>query len=315
SLGAMITENASQLYAALWADLRRNRTEADLVDVAYVADGATYARQHLEAWLSPSGPAAAGPPPAAPPAPPGQVSVRYDPLGVTLIIGAWTFPFLLTLSPLIAAIAGGNAAVLKPSELSPASADALARLVPRYLDPEAFSVVLGPWPETAALLEQRWEHIYFTRSAPTGAVVMAAAAKHLTPVALELGGKSPAVVHSSADLAVAAHRIARERWINAGQTHAGVDHVLVFEDVRDEVLDYLKRTVVRFYGEAPQLSPDYGRIVSARHHDRLVALLDSGEIVHGGRHDRNDRYVAPTIILDPAPDAPVMQEEIFGPLL
>ena len=183
---------------------------------------------------------------------------------------------MLSLSPLVAAIAGGNAAVIKPSEVSPATADAIARLVPEYLDPDAVSVAVGGVPETTALLEQEWDHIFFTGGPPVGKVVMAAAAKNLTPVVLELGGKSPTVVHGSADLRVAARRIAQGRWINAGQTCTAPDYVLVFRDVAKAFLAHLKEAAVAFYGDDPQQSPDYGRIVNARHFDRLTHLLASG---------------------------------------
>jgi aldehyde dehydrogenase (NAD+) len=232
-----------------------------------------------------------------------------------LIIGAWNYPIMLSLSPLVAALAGGNAAVIKPSEVSPACADAIARLVPQYLDPDAVSVAVGGVPETTALLEQKWDHIFFTGGPPIGKVVMAAAAKNLTPVVLELGGKNPTIVHGSADLRVAARRIAQGRWMNAGQTCTAPDHVLVFRQAAKEFLAHLKEAVVTFYGTDPQRSPDYGRIVNARHFDRLTHLLASGDICHGGQHDRDDLFIAPTILVDVALDSPIMQEEVFGPIL
>src|SRR5262245_24213669 len=222
---------------------------------------------------------------------------------------------MLTLSPLVAAISAGNAAVIKTSEVAAATADVIARLLPEYLDREAFSVVLGAVPETTALLDQQWDHILFTGGSAVAKVVMAAAAKHLTPVVLELGGKSPTIVHSSANLRVAARRIAQGRWNNGGQTWTAPDYVLVSKDVAASFLGHLKETVVDFYGEDPQKSPDYGRIVNTHHFDRLTALLASGKIFHGGQHDREDRFIAPTVLVDVSPDSPVMQEEIFGPIL
>jgi aldehyde dehydrogenase (NAD+) len=175
--------------------------------------------------------------------------------------------------------------------------------------------VLGAVPETTALLEEKWDHIFFTGSPPIGKVVMAAAAKHLTPVVLELGGKSPTIVHSSANLKVTARRIAQGRWGNAGQTCTAPDYLLVFKDVMTSFLEELKSTLNGFYGANAQESPDYGRIVSTRHFDRLQPLLSCGKIYHGGRVDRDDRYIEPTILLNPGLDSPVMQEEIFGPIL
>jgi acyl-CoA reductase-like NAD-dependent aldehyde dehydrogenase len=174
---------------------------------------------------------------------------------------------------------------------------------------------LGAVPETTALLEQQWDHIFFTGGTAVAKVVMTAAAKNLTPVVLELGGKSPTIVHSSADLRVAARRIAQGRWNNAGQTCTAPDYVLVFKDVARQFLEHLKEAVLDFYGDDPQQSPDYGRIVSTHHFDRLAGLLASGTIYHGGQHDRDDRFIAPTVLVNVSPDSPVMRDEIFGPIL
>jgi aldehyde dehydrogenase (NAD+) len=309
ALRAMMTDHATDFHAALWTDLRRNRTDADFTDVAFLAHEADHVLAHLRQWMKPV------PFPTPEALAPCHGEVRFDPLGVGLIIGTWNYPVMLTLSPLIAAISGGNAAVVKTSEISVATADLIARLVPEYLDREAFSVVLGAVPETTALLEQQWDHIFFTGGATVGKIVMTAAAKHLTPVVLELGGKSPTIVHSSANLKVAARRIAQGRWFNAGQTCTGADHVLVFKDVAKQFLKHLKEAILHNFGDDPQQSPDYGRIVSTRHFDRLQALLASGTIYHGGQHDRADRFIAPTVLVDVSPDSPVMQEEIFGPIL
>src|SRR5437016_6580747 len=256
ALRAMMTDHAEDFYAALWSDLRRNRTDADLTDVKYLASEADHVLAHLRQWMKPV--------PASTPTllAPSEVRVRFDALGVGLIIGTWNYPVMLTLSPLIAAISGGNTAVIKPSDMSVASADAIARLLPEYLDRDAFSVVLGGVPETTALLQQQWDHIFFTGGTTVAKVVMAAAARQLTPVVLELGGKSPAIVHSSADLRVAARRIAQGRWNNAGQTCTATDYVLVLKDVAKPFLEHLKESILHFYGDEPQKSPDYGRIVS-----------------------------------------------------
>jgi acyl-CoA reductase-like NAD-dependent aldehyde dehydrogenase len=164
-------------------------------------------------------------------------------------------------------------------------------------------------------LEQQWDHIFFTGGTAVAKVVTTAATKHLTPEVLELGGKSPTIVHSSADLRVAARRIAQGRWNNAGQTCTAPDYVLVFKDVAKPFLEHLKQSLLHFYGDDPQKSPDYGRIVSTRHFDRLAGLLAGGTVYLGGRHDRADKFIAPTVLVDVSPDSPVMQEEIFGPIL
>src|SRR3954471_9291325 len=200
ALRAMMTDRAEDFHAALWTDLRRNRTDADLTDVKFLASETDHALTHLRQWMKPL---SVSTPPVLGPA---RVQVQFDPLGVGLIIGTWNYPLMLALSPLIAAIAGGNAAVVKPSEVAPATAGVIARLLPEYVDRDAFSVVLGARPETTALLEQQWDHIFFTGGTAVAKVVMTAAGKNLTPVVLELGGKSPTIVHSSADLRVAARR-------------------------------------------------------------------------------------------------------------
>ncbi len=309
ALRSMMKDHAEDFYAALWTDLRRNRIDADWTDVKYMTSEADHTLAHLRRWMKPlsvSTPLVLAP---------SRTQVRFDPLGVGLIIGTWNYPVMLTLSPLIAAISAGNAAVIKPSEVAAATAEVIARFIPEYLDRSAFSVVLGAVPETTALLEQQWDHIFFTGGTTVAKMVMTAAAKRLTPVVLELGGKSPTIVHSSANLRVAAHRIAHGRWVNAGQTCTAPDYVLVFKDVAGAFLGHLKETLLQFYGEDPQKSPDYGRIVSSRHFDRLTDLLASGTIYHGGQHDRTDRFIAPTVLVNVAPDSPVMQEEIFGPIL
>ncbi len=309
ALRSMMKDRAEDFYAALWTDLRRNRIDSDWTDVKYITSEASHALSHLRRWLKPlrvSTPLVLTP---------SRTQVRFDPLGVGLIIGTWNYPVMMTLSPLIGAISAGNTAVIKPSEVAAATAELISRLVPEYLDRSAFSVVLGAVPETTALLEQQWDHIFFTGGAAVAKLVMAAAAKRLTPVVLELGGKSPAIVHSSANLKVAAHRIAFGRWFNAGQTCTAPDYVLVFNDVAAEFLRDLKQTLLEFYGDDPQKSPDYGRIVSARHFDRLMGLVGSGTIYHGGQNDRADRFIAPTVLVNVSPESPVMQEEIFGPIL
>ena len=309
ALRTMMKDRAEAFYAALWTDLRKNRVDADWTDVKYLTSEADHALAHLRRWMKPR---RVGTPLVMAPS---RAEVRFDPLGVGLIIGTWNYPLMLTLSPLIAAISGGNAAVIKPSEVAPATADAIARLLPEYLDRHAFSVVLGGVPKTTALLECQWDHIFFTGGTTVARIVMAAAAKHLPPVVLELGGKSPAIVHSSANLRVSARRIAQGRWGNAGQTCTAPDYVLAFKEVAQPFLEQLKETVSEFYGSDPRRSPDYGRIVSTHHFDRLVGLLEGETVYFGGQHDRDERYLAPTVLVNVSPDAAVMREEIFGPIL
>jgi aldehyde dehydrogenase (NAD+) len=216
---------------------------------------------------------------------------------------------------LVGALAAGNAAVLKPSEVAAHTSHALARLVPRFLDPDAVAVVEGGVPETTALLDERWDHIFYTGNGRVGRLVMAAAAKHLTPVTLELGGKSPCLVDDDVDLELTARRIAWGKFLNCGQTCVAPDYVLVHRAREQELVDGIAASVRTFYGEDPQKSPDLARIVNEQHVDRLAKLLESGTAAIGGQVDRADRYVAPTILRNVSPDSPVMQEEIFGPIL
>lgn len=309
ALQSMMKEHAEEFYAALWTDLRRNRIEADWVDVKYITSEIDHVLAHLRRWMKPvsvSTPFVLAP---------SRAQVRFEPLGVALIIGTWNYPVMVTLSPLIGAISGGNTAVIKPSEVAPATAEVIARLIPEYMDRSAFSVVLGGASEATALLEQEWDHILYTGGAVVAKVVMIAAAKHLTPVVLELGGKNPTIVHSSANLRIAARRIALGRWYNSGQTCTAPDYVLVFREVAAEFLRHLKEALLQFYGEDPQKSPDYGRIINFPHFDRLMRLMSGGTIFHGGQNDRDDRFIAPTVLVNVPPRSEAMQEEIFGPIL
>ncbi len=306
---ALFTEHHDELCDALWKDLRRNVVDADLMDVAYNGKEADYALKHLDAWMKPERvhtPLVLQP---------GHVRVRRDPLGVTLIIGAWNEPFMLLFAPLVAALAGGNTAVLKPSELAAACSAAAARLVPKYFDPRAVAVVEGAVAETTALLAQPWDFIFFTGSPQVGKIVHQAAAKHLTPCVLELGGKNPTIVHASANLKAAARRIAYGRYLNSGHICTAPDYVLVWPQVKDEFVRRLAETIREFYGDDPRQSPDYGRVINGRNFDRLVGLLGSGTVAVGGQTDAAERYIAPTVLVDVSPDSPIMQDEVFGPIL
>jgi acyl-CoA reductase-like NAD-dependent aldehyde dehydrogenase len=309
ALKAMFTENHDELCDALWKDLRRNFVDADLMDVTYNVKEADYGLKHLDKWMTHERvhiPLEFEP---------GHVIVRRDPLGVTLIIGAWNEPFMLLFGPLAAALAGGNTAVLKPSELAVACSAAAARLVPKYFDCRAVAVVEGAVPETTALLAQKWDFIFFTGSPGVGKIVHQAAAKNLTPCVLELGGKNPTVVHSTANLKVAARRIAYGRYLNSGQICTAPDHVLVWPEIKDAFVAHLGKAIHDFYGDNPKLSPDYGRVINRKNFDRLVGLLGSGKVVFGDETDADELYIAPTVLVNVSPDSPIMQEEVFGPIL
>jgi aldehyde dehydrogenase (NAD+) len=246
---------------------------------------------------------------------PARSRIVREPLGVVLIIGPWNYPVQLLLGPLVGAIAAGNCAVLKPSEIAAHTSGVLAKLVRRYLDPECFAVFEGGVPETQAILAERFDHVFYTGNGSVAREVMAAAARHLTPVTLELGGKSPCIVDRDADLEVAARRIAWGKFMNAGQTCIAPDYVLVHQAREADLIDALRRTLREFYGEDPGRSPDFARIPNLRHHRRLAALLKDGDVVVGGQTDETDAYIAPTVMRNPRPDSPLMTDEIFGPIL
>jgi len=309
ALERMLAERGDALVEALRADLGKPTLEAWATDVGAVRQEAALARKRLARWTRPE----------KVPTPlqvrPARSRIVREPLGVVLIIAPWNYPVQLLLAPLVGAIAAGNAAVLKPSEVTPHTSAALARAVADYLDPEAIAVVEGGVPETQALLAERFDHIFYTGNSRVGRIVMEAAAKHLTPVTLELGGKSPCIVDADVDLEVAARRIAWGKFLNAGQTCVAPDYLLVHEDREAELVAALERTVREFYGDDPRASADYARIVSPRHHERLAKLLEGLDVAFGGQVDPESRYIAPTVVRNVAGDSPLMREEIFGPIL
>jgi aldehyde dehydrogenase (NAD+) len=308
-LDRMLAEKQPELLAALEADLGKSSFEGWLAEVAIVRKDIAFTRKHLGTWMRPE---RVKTPSALFPA---ASRVLREPLGVVLIIAPWNYPLQLAAMPLTAALAAGNCAVIKPSELAPHTSDVIARYLPQYLDPEAVTVVQGGVPEATALLEQKFDHILYTGNGTVARVVMAAAAKHLTPVTLELGGKSPTIVDASCDLEVTARRICSGKYFNAGQTCIAPDYVLVERGTEEALVAALTRTLRDFFGDDAKQSKDYARIVNTRHHKRLVGLMASGTVAHGGQHDESSRYIAPTILRNVRPDSPIMQEEIFGPIL
>lgn len=304
-------ERETEITNALEKDLGRPAIDSYASEVGFVLTEASHARKHLRSWMTPQ----------KVPTPitlqPAKSSVRSQPLGTVLIISPWNYPFQLLLGPLIAALAAGNTVLLKPSEIAPATAELIERLVPEYFPDGAVQVMCGGIPETTAILKERFDHIFYTGNGTVARIVMRAAAEHLTPVTLELGGKSPVIIDRSANLELAAKRIAWGKFFNAGQTCVAPDYILVDEVVEDEFLRKLASTLRSFYGDNPQSSPDYSRIVSPRHHKRLVELLEQsdGELVVGGGYDAEDRYIAPTVLRNVDSQDKLMEDELFGPLL
>lgn len=308
---ALLGRERAAIEQALAVDLGRAPVESYLAEIFAIEREIALLRRGLPRW---SRPERARVPLVLQP---GRASLRREPLGTVAVIGPWNYPVNLVLVPLAAAVTAGNCVVVKPSEMAPATSSLLERLLPAYLDPDAVAVCPGG-PETSeAIIDGGVDHVFFTGSGRVGALVMERAARRLTPVTLELGGKSPVYVDDSADIAVAARRIAWGKLINAGQSCIAPDFVLVAAARHDELVAALAGALRALYGDDPRASPDYGRIVNARHVDRLAELLEDhgGQVVVGGEVERAARYVAPTLIDRPAPDSALMREEIFGPLL
>jgi aldehyde dehydrogenase (NAD+) len=309
ALRRMLTERSAEFEDALLADLAKNPTESQASEIGFVVGEIDHMLRHLRRWLRPRRVAVPG---ALVPA---RASVVREPLGVVLVIAPWNYPVQLLLAPVVGALAAGNAVVLKPSELAPVTSAAMARLVPEYLDPRAVAVIEGGVEETTELLRQRWDHIFYTGNGRVGRIVAAAAVEHLTPVTLELGGKSPVYVDDTVDVRAAALRIAWGKFLNAGQTCVAPDYLLATPAVARRLAEAFPEAVRQLYGDDPATSPDYGRIVDERHFERLSGLLDAGSVVVGGAADPSSRYLAPTVLADVPRDAAVMREEIFGPIL
>ncbi|HZN85128.1 MAG TPA: aldehyde dehydrogenase family protein [Mycobacterium sp.] len=307
ALEAMMTENEAAIAAALEQDLGRSPFEAWLADIASTAGEAKDAAKNVRKWMrrkyrllemSQL---------------PGRGWIEYEPYGTVLVIGAWNFPFVLTLGPAVGAIAAGNTMVLKPSEVCPASSALMAELVPKYLDNDAIVVIEGDGAVSQELIAQGFDHICFTGGTEIGRKVYEGAAPHLTPVTLELGGKSPVIVSADADIDVAAKRIAWTKFINSGQICIAPDYVLADAKIRDQLVDKIKAAVTTFEAE----NPGGRRIVNQRHFDRLTASLAAtkGDVVIGGGSDSSKISIQPTVVVDPDPAEPLMTDEIFGPIL
>jgi len=304
-----IEAHEEELLAALHTDLRKPATEAYTSEIGVVLSEIAFAMKHLPKWMRAD---KRGLPVFAKP---GRAWTVREPRGVALIIGPWNFPVQLLLAPLVGAIAAGNCACLKTPEHAPRSSAVIAKLIGAIFPPEYICAVEGHRDIAEALIRLKWDHIFFTGSAPVGRAVMHAAAENLTPVTLELGGKCPCLVCDDATPAVAARRILWGKFINAGQACVAPDFVLADKRISARLVEEMTKAARKFYGDDPKKSPDFGRIIDRRHFDRLTAFLGDGEIAMGGQHDAAELYIAPTILTGVKRNAPVMQEEIFGPVL
>ena len=305
----MLDERESDFVEALRADLGKHPVESELTEIGFVLTEIGHALRHLKKWMRPRRfrtPLALAP---------ATAKLLPEPLGHVLIISPWNYPLQLCLAPMIGALAAGNSVTLKPSELAPATSAALARWIPEYLDTERVYVIEGGIPETTALLEQPWDHIFYTGNETVARIIATAAAKHLSPTTFELGGKSPTFVDATGDLRAAANRITWSKFVNAGQTCVAPDYVLVTADARERLLTELAASITRMFGSDPSESDSYGRIVNDRHFVRLTAMMSGKKPVVGGTSDEKSRYIAPSILTDVTPEDVLMQEEIFGPIL
>jgi len=305
----LLEDNEARIAQALAEDLSKPEQEVMLGETSMLFSELSNAKRWLTRWAKRR---RVHTPMVGQPA---RSWVQPEPLGIVLIIGAWNYPVQLLLSPLIPALAAGNCAVLKPSEVAAATSKLMAELIPKYLDERAVRVVEGAVEETTELLKQRFDHIFYTGGAAVGRIIMRAAAEHLTPVTLELGGKSPCVIDAGADIESAARRLIWGKCLNAGQTCIAPDYVLVTPGERDRLIGAIEHELFEMYGSDRLGSADYCKIINRRHFDRLRALLESGQVVIGGGVDEAGCRIEPTVLTDVAPDSPVMQEEIFGPIL
>ncbi|KAL6426219.1 hypothetical protein ACFW04_009038 [Cataglyphis niger] len=306
----MITETSSDIVAALATDLRRCKFETCMAEIDYVIGEIKYTLMHIKEWSATDKPSK------------GlanifdSVEIRKEPYGVVLVMGAWNYPLQLSLLPMIGAIAAGNCVILKPSEVAATTAKYLYETIPKYLDTECCHVVLGGVQETTELLNQRFDYIFYTGSSMVGKIVRNAANKYLTPVTLELGGKSPVYIDNTVDMRMATKRILWGKCLNVGQTCIAPDYILCTIEVQNKFVEEAKKILKEWYGENAQESPDLARIITEKHYQRLVSYLNgNGKIAVGGDTNPAERYISPTILVNVKPTDPIMQDEIFGPIL
>ncbi len=306
-----IQQYEAAITQALYKDLHKSAEEAYSTEIGFIYAEISHCLKHLAEWMEPqkvSTPLVLFP---------STSMIVRESLGVVLIIAPWNYPFQLLIAPLIGAIAGGNCAVLKPSEMTPHTAAVVAQMIGEFFEPKYIKVVEGDGGVVVPQMmnDFRFDHVFFTGSIPVGKEIAKLAAPKLVSVTLELGGKSPCIVDEDADIAVAARRITWGKFTNAGQTCVAPDYLLVHESRKEQLVDELKKSITSFYGSDPQQSPDYGRIVNERRFNALERYLHEGKVIAGGKTDKQDLYIAPTLLQDVAANATAMKEEIFGPIL
>jgi len=307
----MLVENEATFISALKADLNKPVQETIMAEIDFLRNDVIGLLREIDDWTKDTYV------PKSPLTLLDTVLTHPEPYGVVLVIGAWNYPLQLSLAPMLPAIAAGNCAIIKPSEIAPATASAISQLLPKYLDQACVKVVEGGVPETTALLKERFDYIFYTGSTPVGRIVGAAANVHLTPCTLELGGKSPTYFDDSGDMEIKVKRLLWGKFNNSGQICVAPDYILCSKATEEKLIPVMKKVLREFYGEKPEESKDYCRIVSSRHLDRLKGLLSktSGTVAIGGRSDEETRFMEPTIVTGVTWEDPLMQDELFGPIL
>ncbi|PKE62425.1 aldehyde dehydrogenase [Macrococcoides caseolyticum] len=311
ALKKSIKKHESDILDALKSDLGKNKVEAYATEVGFVMKELSYIIKELKNWAktkSVTTPMMQFP---------AKSFIKYEPYGTVLIIGPFNYPFQLVMSPLIGALAAGNCAVVKPSEMTPQTSMVVQEILEEVFPPDYVKVVQGEKEVMSQLLDERFDYIFFTGSTKVGQIVYEKASKHLTPVTLELGGKSPVIIDDTANLKVAAERIAFGKFMNAGQTCVAPDYILIDNEIKMKFVEALQATIQEFYGAQIEQSEDFGRIVNDNHFNRLVNIIEDSrqQVIYGGESNADELFVAPTIILDPELSDSVMQQEIFGPIL
>ncbi|MEC7264588.1 MAG: aldehyde dehydrogenase [Bacteroidota bacterium] len=304
-----ITDREDAICDALYADFKKPRFESLATETQFALGELKHVIKHLGRWSKPRR--------VTPSLTnfPSREWIQYEPFGRVLIIAPWNYPFMLVVSPLIGALAAGNTAVIKPSELSPNTSRIIAEIVEKVFPPEYVAVVEGGVEVSTQLLAEKWDYIFFTGSTQVGKIVYKSAAEHLTPVTLELSGKNPCVVDETAQIQLAAKRITWGKFLNAGQTCIAPDYILVHESKKEVLVQALKAQITAFYGEKLEESPDFARIITAKHYSGLKAKLEGQNIIFGGHWTDDTQYIAPTLVENPGMDSALMTDEIFGPIL
>lgn len=308
-LQAAIRRYESRLHDAIYQDLGKSAFESYMCEVGLTLSELSYVKKHFKHWDKNH----------TVPTPLAQFAAKSftvkEPYGVVLIMSPWNYPVLLTLEPLIGAIAAGNCCIVKPSAYSPATSQVMKEMIEEIFPSEYVAVVEGGRAENAALLDQKFDYIFFTGGVTVGKLVMEKASVHLTPVTLELGGKSPCIIDHTANIKMAAKRLVFGKYLNCGQTCVAPDYVLVEQSVKELLVAEIKKQLRLQYGEKPLENPDYGKIINEKHYHRIMNLIDSKKVIEGGYGLENKLQIAPTVMVDVTPEDAVMQEEIFGPVM